>query len=140
MRTRVLAILLVVAAAVFCIHDRRHPQEKTISAITFQDVDRMIENRSSGTDAEEWSRRLRGTRVRWTGTVTGIDEGQTIYVATNVFPTDIQFDVPKEIAANLIRGQVIGFTGTVERVSDQETSPPMAHIYVFLKYVQVERQ
>jgi hypothetical protein len=141
MRSRVLAILVIlVAAAVFCLHNSRQSQEKTMSAITFQDVDRMIDNSSSGTDAEEWSRRLRGTRVRWTGTVTGIDEGQTIYVATNVFPTDIQFDVPKEIAANLIRGQVIGFTGTVEKVSDAETSPPMAHTYIFLKDVQVEKQ
>ncbi len=54
MRSRVLAILVIlVAAAVFCLHNSRQSQEKTMSAITFQDVDGMIDNSSSGTDAEE---------------------------------------------------------------------------------------
>lgn len=141
MRKLVFAILVIlVATAIFYFHNERHSQGRAISSITFQEVDRMIENSSSGTDAEEWSLRLRGTRVRWTGTVTGIDKGQTIYVATNIFPTDIQFDVPRKLATNLRRGEVIGFTGTVEKISNAETSPPMVHTYVFLKDVQVEKQ
>src|SRR5271170_3559822 len=131
MRKLAFAILLTsaVVAVAFCLFEKRHSLElaRAISPVTFQDIDRMVENSSSGADAEGWSRRLQGTRVRWTGTVTGIDEGETIYVATNVFPTDVQFDLPKEIASRLSKGYVIGFTGTVEKLSDVETSPPMAH-------------
>jgi hypothetical protein len=87
----------------------------------------MVENSSSGADADEWSRRrLRRARVQLTGTVTGINES-SIYAATNVFPTDAQIDVPKESAVCLRKCQVVGFAGTVENVSDGETSPPMAH-------------
>ena len=99
----------------------------------------MIQSSPSDAELKECSRRLRGTRVRWSGTVTGIDNDQTVFIATNIFPTNVQFDLPRDVVSDLRQGQMVSFVGTVESVADAETAPPMFHTYVVLKDVELEK-
>jgi hypothetical protein len=69
----------------------------------------------------------------------GVENGRTVSIATNVFPANIQFEVSAAAASSLKIGEKIGFAGTIEKVSDAETFPPMFHTYVMLKDVKVER-
>ncbi len=75
----------------------------------------------------------------WSGTVTSIDEDGTVYLATNQFPTNVQFDLSKEVTSGLREGERVRFVGTVEKVLDAETAPPMFHTYVVLRDVELEK-
>ena len=132
-----LGILLV--SAILTLIGKHRSSNVAISPITFQELDRQVRNRSSPDEVKQCSRRLQGTRVRWTGTVTSVEQGKTVYIATNVFPTNVQFDVRSDTASALHKGESVTFAGTIEDVSDTETAPPMFHTYVILNNVDVQR-
>lgn len=110
----------------------------TISPLTFEQIDRSVQSSPSVAEVKQYSQRLRGTRVRWSGTVTGIEEDGTVYVASNIFPTNIQFELPKDIAVGLPKGQMETFIGTIRQVTEIDTAPPMVHTYVILKEVRLQ--
>lgn len=99
----------------------------------------MVQSTSSDGEVQACSRGLHGTRVRWSGTVTSIDEDRTVYLATDQFPTNVQFDLSKEVTSGLREGERVRFVGTVEKVLDAETAPPMFHTYVVLRDVELEK-
>lgn len=76
--------------------------------------------------------------MRWSATVTDIGQEGTVYAASKVFPTNIQFDLPRDTRSGLKQGQGVTFVGEIEQVSEIDTAPPMVHTYVVLNHVQIE--
>ena len=65
-----LGILLV--SAIFTLIGKHRSNNVAISPITFQELDRQVRSSSSPNEVKQCFRRLQGTRVRWTGTVTSV--------------------------------------------------------------------
>jgi len=109
----------------------------SVSLLTFEELDQLIQEDISETHVEQRSRELAGTRVRWSGTIKDIDNNHTVYVAVGGIKSNIQFPMPKDQSSVLKKDQTITFRGTIERVYIAKTFPPMPITRVDLKDVRI---
>jgi hypothetical protein len=126
-------------AAVLYTRSELREDRQTITALTLQDIEKELDRCAGGIATGNCAARFQGSRVRWRGTVTAIDGNNVVYVATNVFPTDVEFQLSRNSVKRLSVGKEIDFTGTISKVVDAETFPPMAHPYVYFKQVTIDR-
>ena len=135
----VVIILLVVGSVFLFVRSQREFEDASVppSSLTFEELDKLIQQDISEKQVEQHSHELVGTRVRWTGVIKDIDNNHTVYVAVGGINSNVQFQLPPNKSTDLGKDQTITFTGTIERVDIAKTFPPMPITRVDLKDVQI---
>jgi hypothetical protein len=118
-----------------CASDAPQP----VSPLTFEEVNRIAQSGLTDSELETYSRRVRGTRVRWTGKLVEIDANNRVRLEIGDYPSSIEFKVSSEVAQSISANRLLTFTGTLEKVSLAQTFPPIPKTTVFLEDVMLEK-
>jgi len=145
MRTPIIlaVVLLACVLALLFTHIGHEPMEDpvTVSSITYDEMNRELPNFFSKSGLREYSNKHKGTRVKWTGKIKKISGDNVVYVSIDESrSSNVEFTVSDKTAENLRKNQMITFAGTIDEVGVIETFPPMPHMYVYLKNVELETQ
>ena len=112
----------------------RGTQSSPPSTLSFAEVHKIVQSGLDEGQLAAYSRRLEGTRVQWTGTVTGIDGDNTVYLTMSAGGgrPNVQFELPEEVVRTVRKDQLVTFVGTIQNVSIVQTFPPMPNTYLVL--------
>jgi len=109
------------------------PAAPAASALTFADISNETPNLYTQEKVKEYSQKLAGTCVQWTGEVREVSEAGMVYVSMDEFPTPkVEFQLDEQAAAGLKEGEKVTFMGTIEKITSLETFPPMPNVYLHL--------
>lgn len=108
--------------------------ETSQPTLSFADVDKTVQSGLDEGQLAAYLRRIEGTRVKWAGTITGVDQDNTVYLTMSAGEgrPNVQFELPAEAARTVRKDQTVSFTGTIRSVSIVQTFPPMPNTYVTL--------
>lgn len=139
----IIAVVLLFCVLLLLALISHRPSEKSvnISSITYDEMNTELPNFFSKNGLKEYSDKHAGTRVKWTGRIKDIDGNNVVYVSIDEARcSNVQFSVSHKTAKNLQKNQIITFIGIIDNISVIETFPPMPHMYVYLKDVELETE
>ena len=138
-KTIIILLILVVATGILSMDCTKEADDLApISTLSFEEVDRRVRSSFTKSEAERYSRELKGTRVRWSGVVKDIDEMGMVYIAVAGVKPNVKFRMKKNRSSDLEHGQEVMFVGAIEKVYIVETFPPMPNTHVFLDHARIE--
>ena len=132
-------VVLLAAVLVFTLGKRSDHPPADIPPLSYQSINSGIESGFAQAQLENYSRRMKGTWVRWQGEVMDIDTRGTVFVSVDRAPSaNVELRLTGKPTAPLNRQQTIRFAGAIKRVRQVETFPPMPNLYVILENGSIE--
>jgi hypothetical protein len=121
------------------VRSQREPEDASVSpsSLTFEELDKRIQQDISEEQVDQCSHELVGTRVLWSGVIKDIDKNNTVHVAVGGIKSNLQFHLANDQLNFVEQDQNITFTGIIERVYIAKTFPPIPITHVGLKDVRI---
>ncbi len=133
------ALAVIVGALLLWIVTGRDSRPAPVSSLAFEEIRRHVGSAYTGPQLRQVSRRMAGTRVRWTGTVVDISRKGIVRVAVgDSSSANAEFQASAKQTRALREEEGIALVGTIEEIGVLETFPPMPHPHVYLREVRLE--
>ncbi len=111
-------VAIIAVLVVWRVSQRVRELEAPVDPVTFQELEATFRGSRDLTEAQrqELLASLSGTKVRWSGVVEDVDQDNVVFVDIDGLLYDVRFQLTREQAVRVNRGETITFVGLIDRV------------------------